>query len=123
MVRERKESEVRDRRSCVEVLGLSSHPEEDCFNSFPEPIARVPKWLKEASIEMDRHVNKEGKCMVMPLKHNNLVKHSGELVAVTSKPHHQKRMGDGFVELGGWKSKNGVNLGELVRAPASNMLS
>jgi hypothetical protein len=49
-IRERKEeSKVRNRRSYVEVLGLSSHLEEDCFNSLPEPIAKVPRWLKEAS--------------------------------------------------------------------------
>jgi hypothetical protein len=48
-VRERKKEEVRGRRSYVEVLGLSSQPEVDCFNSYSEPIARVPRWLKEAS--------------------------------------------------------------------------
>ena len=54
-IRERKkELKMRNRRSYVEVLGQSSHPEEDCFNYFPEPIAKVPRWLKEALAEMDR---------------------------------------------------------------------
>ena len=38
--------------SYAEVLGLLSHPEVECFNSYMEPIARVPRWLKEASAEM-----------------------------------------------------------------------
>jgi hypothetical protein len=34
---------------------------EDCFNSFPESIARVPRWLKEASVEMDKQALKAKK--------------------------------------------------------------
>jgi hypothetical protein len=40
------------RRSYAEVVGWSSQPAEECFNAFSEPIARVPRWLKEASKEM-----------------------------------------------------------------------
>ena len=39
-------------QSYVEVLGWSKSPEEDCFHAYKEPIAGVPKWLKEASAEM-----------------------------------------------------------------------
>ena len=47
----KKDKEVTSRRSYAEVLGWSLQPVEDCFNSFPEPIARIPSWLKEASRE------------------------------------------------------------------------
>ncbi|KAE8009113.1 hypothetical protein FH972_005567 [Carpinus fangiana] len=43
--------EVPVRRSYAEVL---SQPVEERFNAFSEPIARVPRWLKEASKEMDK---------------------------------------------------------------------
>jgi hypothetical protein len=43
---------VRGRRSYVEAMGLSMHSVEECFNSYTEPIARVPKWLKKASNEV-----------------------------------------------------------------------
>jgi hypothetical protein len=33
-------------------VGWSLQPVEECFNAFSEPIARVPRWLKEASKEM-----------------------------------------------------------------------
>ena len=49
----KKLKEVTGRRSYAEVLGLSLKPAEDCFNSFSEPIAKVPRWLKEASIELE----------------------------------------------------------------------
>jgi hypothetical protein len=39
-------------RSYAEVVGWSSQPAEECFNAFSKPIARVPRWLKEASKEM-----------------------------------------------------------------------
>jgi hypothetical protein len=46
-----KKSETeRERRSYVEALGWSSHLEEECFNSFNDPITRIPQWLKEASL-------------------------------------------------------------------------
>ncbi|KAE8038388.1 hypothetical protein FH972_010907 [Carpinus fangiana] len=34
---------------------------EDCLNSFPEPIARIPSWLKEASRERDIQAQEAGK--------------------------------------------------------------
>jgi hypothetical protein len=51
----RKDKQVKQdsgRRSYAEVVGWSSQPAEECFNAFSEPIARVPRWLKEASKEM-----------------------------------------------------------------------
>jgi hypothetical protein len=44
---------VSDRRTYTEVVGLSQNPVEDYFNSFSEPIARVPKWLKDALVELE----------------------------------------------------------------------
>jgi hypothetical protein len=32
------------------VVGLSKSPENDCFPEYNEPIARIPRWLKEASV-------------------------------------------------------------------------
>jgi hypothetical protein len=54
--------EASGRRSYAEVLGWSSQPVEECFNASSEPIARVPRWLKEASDEMDKQVRESGKC-------------------------------------------------------------
>ncbi|KAE8009276.1 hypothetical protein FH972_005723 [Carpinus fangiana] len=51
---------MRGRRSYVEAMGLSTHSEEECFNSFTEPIAKVPKWLKVASTEMNFEAQKVG---------------------------------------------------------------
>jgi hypothetical protein len=39
-------------RSYAKALGLSSNSEEECFNSYIELIARVPRWLKEATAEI-----------------------------------------------------------------------
>lgn len=50
----KKVKEVSSRRSYAEVLGLSSQLVEECFNALFEPIARVPRWLKEALKEMDK---------------------------------------------------------------------
>ena len=87
-VRERKkETEVRDRRSYAEVLGLSSQPEVDCFNSFLEPIARVPRWLKETSTEMDRQAKKEEKIMMTPKYNHAPAKYPWEQVLVAMKTH------------------------------------
>jgi hypothetical protein len=41
---------VSGRRSFAEVVGLSKSPENDCFPEYNEPIARIPRWLKEASV-------------------------------------------------------------------------
>jgi uncharacterized protein YbjQ (UPF0145 family) len=51
---------VRGRRSYVEAMGLSKHLEEECFNSYTEPIAKVPKWLKEALAEMGFQAQRVG---------------------------------------------------------------
>ena len=42
----RKEKEVKRKRSFVEVMALKENTMEECFESFPEPIARVPRWWK-----------------------------------------------------------------------------
>jgi hypothetical protein len=42
------------RRSYAEVVGLSREPGDECFPAYNEPIARVPKWLKEASAAMEK---------------------------------------------------------------------
>jgi hypothetical protein len=31
---------------------MLSFPGEECFNSFTEPIARIPTWLKQAPAEL-----------------------------------------------------------------------
>ena len=45
----KKNESVRGRRSYVEAMGLLMHSEDECFNSFNEPIAAIPKWLEVAS--------------------------------------------------------------------------
>jgi hypothetical protein len=113
---------VRGRRSYVEVLGLSSQLEVDCFNSYLEPIARVPRWLKEASAEMDREAKEVGKLM-MALKYNHApVKIFGVQVMASTKTQTQLMMGCGFEETGGCKSKNGGIIRVMVRAPVRNLL-
>ena len=104
------------------MLGLSSQPKVDCFNSFSEPIARVPRWLKEASTDMDRQAKKEGKIMMASKYNHALVKYYGEQVLVTTKTHQQLRTGCGFVEMGGCKLKNGDIMRELIKAPVRNSL-
>jgi dsDNA-binding SOS-regulon protein len=113
---------VRGRRSYAEVLGLSSQTEADCFNSFLEPIARVPRWLKEASAEMDRQAKEEGKIMMAPKYNHAPAKYSEDQVLVVTKTQQQLRMGCSSDETGGCKSKNGGIMRELVRAPARNLL-
>jgi hypothetical protein len=65
---------VRGRRSYVEAMGLSTNAEE-CFNSFNEPIAVVPEWLKAASTELGLQAQREGsreKVPEMPLVQSKL---------------------------------------------------
>ena len=45
----RKDKEVKERRSYAEVMGLKVNQVEECFGPLTEPIARVPRWLREAS--------------------------------------------------------------------------
>jgi hypothetical protein len=47
----KKVKEVSERKSYMEVVGLLLKLAEDCFNSFSEPIAMIPRWLKEALVE------------------------------------------------------------------------
>lgn len=58
------------RRSYTEVTGLSSQPEEDCFYAYKEPIAKVQRWLKEASAELEK-AQKNGKLPVIQAQANN----------------------------------------------------
>ena len=43
---------VRGRGSYAETLGMSDIPGEECCNSYTEPFARLPTWLKEASDDL-----------------------------------------------------------------------
>jgi hypothetical protein len=54
---------VSGRWSYAEVMGLSSQMEEDCFAVYKEPIAKVPRWLKEALAELEM-ARKNGKMPV-----------------------------------------------------------
>jgi hypothetical protein len=47
----KKVKQVSERKSYMEVVGLLLKLTEDCFNSFSEPIAMIPRWLKEALVE------------------------------------------------------------------------
>ena len=95
---------MRDRRSYVEVLGLSSQPTLDSFNTFSEPVAKVPMWLKDASAEMDRQAKKKGKTPMMPIQ-------------------KQMTTGGGIAEKGGCYLKDGAIPSERFRAPVKNSLS
>jgi hypothetical protein len=71
VVREVREyAKVTGRRSFAEVVGLPQNSADECFNTFSEPIARIPLWLKDASAEMEAQ-----KC-----KNIVLAKKTGELV-------------------------------------------
>jgi hypothetical protein len=47
---------VKGRKSYVEALGQSSSLWDECFNSNTKPIAKIPRWLKEASAELGLQV-------------------------------------------------------------------
>jgi hypothetical protein len=42
------------RRSYAEVMTLTVNFAEECFGLLTKLVARVPSWLKEASIESDK---------------------------------------------------------------------
>jgi hypothetical protein len=48
--------EVSGRWSFVEVVGLAKSQEEESFYTYKESIARVPRWLKEASTALEGQV-------------------------------------------------------------------
>jgi hypothetical protein len=50
-------------RSYAEVMGLWTQLEEDYFYVDKEPIAKVPRWLKEALAELEK-AKKDGKLPV-----------------------------------------------------------
>lgn len=79
---------VRGRRSYAEVLGLSSQSEVECFNSYTELIARVPRWwLKEASVKMDRQAQEDGKLEMVSKYTHTPQKTSGDHMMVPTKTH------------------------------------
>jgi hypothetical protein len=41
------------RRSYAEAVGLLRESGDECFPVYNEPLARVPKWLKEASVALE----------------------------------------------------------------------
>ena len=60
------------------MLGWSSQPDVDCFNSYTEPIARVPKWLQETVAEKERHALKKSKGKLTHNINHVLVKTIGD---------------------------------------------
>ena len=53
-------SKVSKRQSFAEVVGRSQNQSEECFHSFSEPIARIPKWLKDAKGDLEVQVCESG---------------------------------------------------------------
>jgi hypothetical protein len=47
------EQTVSGRRSYAKVVGLTREPRDECFPVYNESIAKVPKWLKEASVALE----------------------------------------------------------------------
>jgi hypothetical protein len=45
---------VKERRSYAEVLAMMVNPAEQCFGPCTEPLARVPRWLKESSAGLEK---------------------------------------------------------------------
>lgn len=41
-------------RSYAEVLAMTVNPAEECFGPSTEPLARVPRWLKESSAGLEK---------------------------------------------------------------------
>jgi hypothetical protein len=78
-------------RSYAEVLGLSTQPEVECFNSYKELIARVPRWLKEALAELERQAQKNGKPTMVSKYTQASVKSCGDRVMAPTKTHTQSR--------------------------------
>jgi hypothetical protein len=103
----KKDKEVTGRRSYAELLRRSLQPVEDCFNSFPEAIARIPSWLEEASMERDIQDQEAGKHAAIMKKGCNTAKNSGVGAVVPAKRH---------AEEGGCNLKGGMS-----GAPASRV--
>ena len=94
----KKVKEVTRMRSYAEVLGLSLQPAEDYFNSFQRPITRVPRWLKEASIEMDKQAH-EAKKLALSYKNVRIpARSSDRYTVVPKKTHTQAKVIRGSVE-------------------------
>jgi hypothetical protein len=119
-VRVDKKVEVVRGRSYAEVLGLSSQPEVECFNSYSEPIARVPSWLKEASIEMVYQAQEVGKRAMAPKFTHAPAKISGDHLMVPTKSHSLLRLVRGSKETRGCVPKNG---GVTREVPANSIQS
>jgi hypothetical protein len=59
---------------------------EDCFISFIEPIARIPSWLKEASMERDIQAQEAAKHAAI-MKGCNTAKNSSVGAVVPEMRH------------------------------------
>jgi hypothetical protein len=99
----KKDKEVNGRRSYAEVMALTVNPSEECFGSYPEPIARVSGWLKESSAGTNKLAQEA-------------VKPNGAL----KKNHIPVRLFRGPVGARKGNPKAGVSTGELSTAPASS---
>jgi hypothetical protein len=47
----------------------------ECFDSFPKPIARVPRWLKEAFADMYKPGQDAAMHSVVPALNQKLIRH------------------------------------------------
>jgi hypothetical protein len=117
----KKDKEVTGRRSYVELLGLSLQPAEDCFNSFPEPIAKVPRWLKEASTKMDKQAQEAEKLAMNYKNVHNLVRTNDGYAMVSKKTHTQAKVVRGLVEEGVRNPKVGGILWDSFRVLACRL--
>jgi hypothetical protein len=104
---------VRGRRSYAEALWLSSHSEEECFNSYTELIARVPRWLIEASAKMGLQAQGVGKCVMVLMVNLAPAKTSDEQRLISMKSHSLLWRVRGSVETGGCAVKVGGDTGEV----------
>jgi hypothetical protein len=98
---------VSGRQSYAEVLGLLAKPEEECFYSYKESIARVPRWLKEAFAKLERQAQKKGKSTMVRKNTQAPANSCGDRVMALTKTHLQLRITRVFVELGGLQSVSG----------------
>jgi hypothetical protein len=116
--RESKETKVAlSRQSYVEVMGLSTQPEEDYFHANKEPIAKVPSWLKEVSAELEK-AKKEGK---LPVTYAQVVD-GGVREKAPTKSHLQPKLACNSMKLAGCNQLMGITMGEvgaeIEKAPA-----
>ena len=109
---------VLGRRCYAEVLRLLAQSEEGCFNSYKEPIARVPRWLKEASAELERQAQKDGKLAMVSKNTQASASSCSNRVMALTKTHSQSRIVRDFVESGGCNQLVVGSTGEVLRAPA-----